>query len=149
MEFRIVVAADDVNEISLVEKTGERVENLGMSSERLAQLPDALRLVGTEPELALLFAHGEAGVIGGRDGDGHEIDDVAVEDETPRLALLAARSVEVEERGELGVETAPPGAGAGLQVAAEVQVRDGEEVVRALAKAAPHSLPDAAHFTST
>ena len=64
MELRVMVSADDVNEISLLEKTGERVKDLRVARERLAQLPDALRLVGTEPELALLFAHGEAGVIG-------------------------------------------------------------------------------------
>ena len=142
MKLRVMVPADDVKKISLVEKTGERVENLGVARDRLPQLPGALRLFGGQPELTFFLADGESGVVRRRDGDGDEVDDVAVEDQAPRLALLAIGGVEVEEGGELGVESGPRGPRAGLQVVSEMEVGDRKQVMGALPKAAPHPLPD-------
>src|SRR5439155_3081519 len=82
----IVVPTDDAKGISLVDKSGERVKDRWMTLRGAAQFPDAFRLRRREAQLALLVADFEIGVIGDqRDGD--EIDDVAVQDQTPWLAL--------------------------------------------------------------
>ena len=141
VELRIVVAADDVKTISLVEKTGERVEDLGMALERLAQLPGALGFLGVEAELALFRPHLELRLRAGRDGDRDEVDDVAIQDEAPRLAVLAPPGMPVEEFGQLEVEPAPEGPCAGLQVHAQVQIGDGEQVVGPLLRRPPDPLP--------
>ncbi len=145
MELAVVVAADDVNEVSLLEKTGERVKDLRVTREGLAQLPDALRLLGAEAKLPFLFADLEARVPGpGRHADGDEVDDVAVQDQAPGLAIPAVGAVAVEKASQLGVEAVPRGPGAGLQVAAEMQIGNGQEVVRALPESPSHALPDTA-----
>src|SRR3954470_3062158 len=87
MELRVMVAADDVKRISLLEKTGERVEDQWMTFEHLVQLPDTLRFLGSESELAFFFGHFEACLGPGSDGDGDEIDDVAVQEQKTPLAL--------------------------------------------------------------
>src|SRR5207248_3183120 len=111
MELRVVVPADDVKEVSLVEKTGECVKDFGMARKRLAKLPDAFRLFRREPKLAFLLADREPGVFGWRDGDGDEVDDVAVQDQTPRFAVFLVQGVEIEECGELGIEPSARGPG--------------------------------------
>src|SRR5262249_53883809 len=107
MELGIVVPPDDVNEISLLEKTGERVEDLPVAREGLPQLPGALGLLRAEAKLLFLLADFETGVARPRGhGDGDEIDDVAVQDQAPGLAVLAVIGVIVEKPRELRVESA-------------------------------------------
>jgi len=133
VELGVVVPPDDVNEVSLLEKTGERVEDLRVAREGLAQLPDALRLLGAEAKLPFLLADLETRVRGlGGDGDGDEIDDVAVQDQAPGLAVRPVGCVVVQKACQLRVEAAPRWPSARFQVAAEVQIGDGEEVVGAL-----------------
>ena len=142
MKLRVMVAADDVKTISLLEKTGERVEDRSMTLDGLAQLPDALRFLGGQPELPFFFGHFEGRFGPGRHGDGDEIDDVAVQEQTPRLSVPLVQGVEVEEFRQLGIEGgAPLCLDAGLQIAAQVEIGDREEVVRSplVADVPPHS----------
>src|SRR5436305_12268379 len=94
MELRVMVAADDVKGISLLEKTGERVEDEWMTFEHLVQLPDTLRFLGSKAELAFVFGHFEARLGPGSDGDGDEIDDVAVQEQAPWLSAALVHGVE-------------------------------------------------------
>src|SRR5205085_7293352 len=98
----IVVPTDDVNRISLLDKTGERVKHLGKAVGGALQLPDAFLFAGSQSQLALLRGHLEGYLFAGarQQRDGDEIDDVSVEDQTPRLAAFAVGGVPVDEGSE-------------------------------------------------
>src|SRR5205823_4534974 len=86
-----------------------------------------------EPERALLARNLEENRLLGYQGDRDEVHDVAVQDQTPGLAALALCRMMPEERGERPVgrpRLVEPVAGP--EIAAEVQVRYGEQIVRSL-----------------
>src|SRR5207302_4733473 len=104
-------------------------------------LPISLRLGGSEPERALLARNLERNRLLGYQGDRDEVHDVAVQDQAPGLAALALFRMMQEERGERAVgRPRLVELVAGAEIAAQVQVRYGEQVVRSL-RERPHPLP--------
>src|SRR5207248_9711034 len=131
--FGIVVPTDDANRIAPMDKMGERVKDRWMTFGGAPQLPDALRLRRSEAQGPFLTGDFEGYRLLRHQRDGNEVDDVAVQNQMPRLGALAVRRMVQKERGQRSVRwTRSVKLVAGAKIAAEVEVGDGQQVVRPL-----------------
>lgn len=135
MELGVVVAADEVQFVPGGDEAREGVENPLVPGRDPRQLPGALLLLGRQADGPLLVAdrEGRGDRQPRRERDGDEVEDVADQQEPPRPPAFAVDGVVVEEAHQRAAELAAAPVLAvrrpGLEVAAQVEVADREQVV--------------------
>src|SRR5205814_6401737 len=102
-QYVTVVPTDDTNRIAHMNKMAERVKARWMPFGGAPQLPDALRLRRSEAQGPFLTGDFEGYRPLRHQRDGNEVDDVAVQNQMPRLVALAVRRMVQKERGQRSV----------------------------------------------